>query len=174
MKRGLYFVVFVLSTVCIVQAQYSAQTVFTATAVSASASVREIGTGTSYHKLTWNKTGTVSACTVILQSSPDATTWSSLGSSGTCTSNGVSAVVSGVHNYVRINFSAFTGTGSVAATYNGYINDPTGSGGTPGGSAGGDLGGTYPNPTLSSAKQAELDAKVAATRSISTTSPLLE
>src|SRR5437762_3181960 len=135
MYRLLLATLLFLAQISLTYGQYSAQTVFTATAVSASASVREIGTGTAYHKLTWNKTGTVSSCTVILQSSPDAITWSSLGSAGTCTSNGVSTVVSGVHNYVRISFTAFTGTGSVAATYNGYINDPTGAGATPGGAA---------------------------------------
>src|SRR5213083_244131 len=104
MRRALTLVVMCLVLCEAGRSQYSAQMVFTATAVSASSSVREIGTGTAYHKLTWNKTGTVSACTVILQSSPDAITWSSLGSAGTCTSNGVSAIVSGVHNYVRISF----------------------------------------------------------------------
>lgn len=91
-------------------------------------SVRLIGSGIAYHLLTWSKTGTVSACSVKLQQSSDNASWSDLIASQTCTSNGQSSITNVNANYIRINPTAFTGSGSVSVRWNGYITNPGGGG----------------------------------------------
>lgn len=105
----------------------------TFTAAGTGAPVPNIGTGISYHKITWTNSGTVSGCTIALDTSADGVTWSSGGAitGQTCTSNGASAVVNVTANFVRANMTALTGTSpSVAVTWNGYVNNPAGGAGT--------------------------------------------
>jgi len=86
------------------------------------------GTGAQYHYLTWNVTGTLSACSVRVDSSADGVSWSAGGILGaqTCTSNGnaLSSVV--VSNYVRINVTSITpvSTASLTVNLNGYQVNP--------------------------------------------------
>jgi trimeric autotransporter adhesin len=91
-----------------------------------------VNTAIAYHKLTWSVSGTVSACTVALDSSPDGTTWTAGGviTGQTCTSNGSSAVVNMAVNYVRIDMTALTivGGASVTVTWDGYTSNPGGGG----------------------------------------------
>lgn len=102
--------------------------------VTPGTSINNIGTAIAFQKLTWNVSGTVSACTVALDTSVDGVTWSAGGAIAgqTCTSNGTSTVASVVANYVRINMTAFTGTGSVSVTWNGFVTNPGGGGGSTG------------------------------------------
>lgn len=89
-------------------------------------------TGIGYHKLTWVKTGTVSACAVQLDSSVDGVTWTSGGAITTqnCASNGQTAYVSGVFNYVTINVTSLSGGGTITVTWNGSTFNPGGGGGS--------------------------------------------
>jgi hypothetical protein len=95
-------------------------------AAASSTGIPNIGTGIGYHKLTWNVSGTVATCTVALDTSVDGITWSAGGAitGQTCTSNGTSATTNVVANFVRINVTVFSGTGSVNVTWNGYVNVP--------------------------------------------------
>lgn len=106
----------------------------TFTTVSADSSVKTEGSGIAYHLLTWSKTGTVSTCQIKLQQSVDNISWSDLIAAQTCTSNGQSAVTNVVANYVRMNMTTLSGGGSVAVRWNGYVINPSGGGGAPGGS----------------------------------------
>lgn len=103
---------------------------FSATGTSVSDNL--IGNGAAFHKLTWNVTGTVSGCTVALDSSVDGSSWSAGGviAGQTCTSNGTILSVSSIVNYVRINMTAFVGTGTVTVIDQGFINNPSGGGGS--------------------------------------------
>lgn len=67
--------------------------------------------GFNYYKLQWSirGSGALSACTVLLQTSPNNSTWST-GISGTCTSSDESAVTQISTSYVRLNTTAFTST----------------------------------------------------------------
>lgn len=91
-----------------------------------------IGNGSAFHKLTWNVSGTVSACTVALDSSVDGVSWTVGGviTGQTCTTNGTILSSSAVVNYVRINMTAFSGTGTVTVIDQGFINNPSGGGGS--------------------------------------------
>lgn len=94
----------------------------------------ETNSVTQYHQLVWRVSGTVSSCTVALDSSSDGVTWSSGGviSGQTCTSNGSSSVVNSVVNFVRINVTTLTGGGTVTIVYSGYNTNPGGGGSTTG------------------------------------------
>lgn len=101
---------------------YTFQQSTTFTSASPGRSVYNIGTGTAYHYVVFNITGTVSACSFTVDSSPDNVTWTVGGiiAATTCTANGVTAITPGVANWTRVNVSTFTGTGSVTTLYSGY------------------------------------------------------
>ena len=84
----------------------------------------------NYHQLTWTVTGTVSACSVALDSSNDGTTFTPGGVIGTqsCTTDGQTTVTNGSANYVRVTISSFTGTGTVQVIYTGWTSNPAGTG----------------------------------------------
>lgn len=90
-----------------------------------------LGVGTiSYHQLSWSKVGTVSVCSVKLQQSTDNSTWSDLIASQDCSTSGQSSVTNITANFVRIDPTSFTGSGSVIVNWSGWVNNPA-SGGTP-------------------------------------------
>lgn len=107
-------------------------TTFT-TALQAPVIVNNIGSGAHFYKFTWNVTGTVSACTIALDSSPDGTTWTAGGiiAGQACTTNGTFTSGSVTFNYYRVNPNAsITGTGSVTMNTSGYATNPaSGTGG---------------------------------------------
>lgn len=86
----------------------------------------EGGQNVSVHNIKWSTSGTVSTCTVTIDTAPDNATWSVGGAipSTTCTAANGSVTVYNVTaaNYVRINLSTLTGGGSITITYTGYIN----------------------------------------------------
>ena len=108
---------------------YSGLKSYTASAVVADTGVRLIGSAISWHKLTWTKSGTVTVCSVQVDSSADNITWGDgdIIAVQDCSSNGATIPYNFTVNYVRIHFvTTFTGTGSVAAVWTGYISRPGG------------------------------------------------
>lgn len=103
-----------------------ARSTLATSAVAATPGTLETGSGIQYHQLTWNGSGTLSTCTVELDSSADSITWSGTIITGqTCTSNGQSSVsVATTANYIRINVTAISGGGTVTVTYLGYTANP--------------------------------------------------
>ena len=99
---------------------------FSSAAPASDVGIPMAGTGVAYHKLTWTTSGTVSACTVALDSSSDGVSWSAGGviTGQTCTSPGSSLIVNSNVNFIRITFTALSGGGTVTATWNGYVNNP--------------------------------------------------
>ena len=83
--------------------QYS----FTTTEAKASVDVKSRGLG--YYKIIYNNNASTapSACTIVLQTSPDNNTWST-GISKTCTTDGQSVITALVTSYVRLNLSTYT------------------------------------------------------------------
>lgn len=78
------------------------------------------GGAVSFHQLSWVPNGTVSTCQVKVEQSPDNSTWSDLIAAQTCTSAGKSIITAANNNFVRINFTTLSGTGTVTATYLGF------------------------------------------------------
>lgn len=95
--------------------------------VSPLTSINKIGlpidlrqSGVNNHYIVWAASGTVSTCSVKLQQSVDKVTWTDLIAGATCTSNGQSALTAGVVNYVRVNATTLTGSGTLYVTYTGF------------------------------------------------------
>ena len=109
----------------------SSTSVTTSTPFSGSAT-RQINSGTQYHQITWNDSGTVATCSVRIDSSADGVTFNSgdVIAAQTCTSNGSSAIIQGVFNYIRINVTTLSGGGTVNVVYQGYATLPLANGGT--------------------------------------------
>lgn len=127
MKRLLVLSLFAVS-VCHAQTGYVVLKSETFTAVTNGGVVRLIGSSASFHKVTWNKIGTVSVCSLKVEQSATGTGgWSDLITTQDCSVNGTTLIVTATPNYIRtITHTTFTGTGSVVSVYTGYVNDPTG------------------------------------------------
>jgi len=127
MIKKLLFVIFALASFARADdyAMYFSY-VGTATGAASSSAQKQIGTSVAYHKLAWNKSGTVSKCEVVVEQSATGTSsWTDLITAQTCTSSGTSTIFGASANYVRITFSTpVVGSGSVTASYSGYINLP--------------------------------------------------
>jgi hypothetical protein len=95
---------------------------------------RIIASGAQYHQLSWNVSGTLSACTLQVDSSADGVTWNSgdILASRSCTSNGNATSTALTVNYVSVNITAITPVTSATLAINltGYANNPAGTGGT--------------------------------------------
>src|SRR5208282_3358505 len=100
------------------------------TATGPFTSLNLTGSSIAWHQITWTTSGTVSTCQIKLQQSADNVNWSDLIANTTCTSNGQSSATNVVATYVRMNMTTLTGGGSVTVVWTGYINNPTGGGGT--------------------------------------------
>lgn len=112
--------------------------VYTTAVVANDIGVGNIGSAIAWHQISWNPLGTVGSCSVKLQQSTDNITYSDLITSQTCTSVGQSAVVNVMTNYIKIEVTTKTGSGTVTVRWNGWNCDPAVCGG---GSSGGTIGG---------------------------------
>lgn len=124
MKRLLPLLLLV-SSLCF--AGYNSHQVTTFSSVTTATPIQQLGTS-SYHQIFWVKSGTVSSCSVQVDTSSDGITYTSGGliTSQTCTTNGNSSLTSGTANYIRINMTVLGGGGTVIITYNGYATSPSG------------------------------------------------
>jgi hypothetical protein len=119
---------FSLSLACPANAQQFVQSIsYTGTTVPGGQATMLQNSNVSNHQLVWTVTGTVSSCTVVLQTSSDAASWSTMSgtASQTCTSSGSYTFTGGAATYVRFNVTAFSATGSVQFNYYGYTNVPS-------------------------------------------------
>lgn len=112
--------------VCLAESGYSQIQIVASSRITSTTTagnvINEIGTGVNLHKITWNVSGTVSSCSVKLEKAATSTgPWTDLISGASCTSNGgPSTLTSGVTNFVRVNATTFSGTGSLTVNYRGY------------------------------------------------------
>lgn len=74
--------------------------------------LNETGLNFSTHFLAWTTTGTAATCTFTLQNSSDNVTFSTVGTTQTCTSSGSYLVSVAAANFMRVNLTAFTATGA--------------------------------------------------------------
>ncbi len=80
--------------------------------------ISEKGTGVKSHTIVWTTLGTVTTCSVKVQKSEDGVSWADMISGATCTSpSSTGAITTDIANYVRINATTLTGTGTLVVTY---------------------------------------------------------
>jgi hypothetical protein len=126
------FLIFLLLVGTIEAQQYRGQQNTSFSAVSTAPTINLTASGVNWHNIIWTTSGTVSTCSVQVDSSADGVTWSAGGviTSQTCTSNGNSTYVNVVASYIRVNLTVLTGGGSVNVTWTGYGANPQSSGGS--------------------------------------------
>ncbi len=107
--------------------QYVQSQTYTGTTVPGGQGPMVQNSNVTQHSLTWTVTGTVSSCTVVLQTSSDNITYSTMSGSAakTCTSSGSYTFSGGAATYVRYNISAFSATGTLQMNYYGYTFVPS-------------------------------------------------
>ncbi len=121
MRRILLVLISILGTSVFAQAQVG-RTVTLVSANHVGTAINEIGSGVNLHVFTWNVTGTLSACSVKLEKSANGTSgWTDLIAGQACTTSGGPTTITGptVANYVRVNATTFTGTGTLTVRYDG-------------------------------------------------------
>jgi hypothetical protein len=128
----------VLFLACASSANAQGQRVFpNRTTTGADVAINNVGSGIAYHLLTWNEVVAAATCEVkIEQAAAAAGPWSDLIGTQDCTANGQSSVTNVVANFIRINVTTLTGGGTVTARWNGFVTNPSGGGGPPGGDDG--------------------------------------
>lgn len=95
------------------------------TATGTGTPIYEANTPIVNHQLKWNVFGTVTTCQVKVEQSATgafAGEQTDLIANQTCTSNGLSAITAGTPNWVRVNVTTFSGSGSVIIGYTGFSN----------------------------------------------------
>lgn len=105
---------------------------FFTSAVAADASIPQAGTAIGFHKLSWTTSGTITTCTVALDTSSDGVSWNAGAAIAgqTCTSPGTSTVATVSANFIRINVTVISGGGLVYATWSGFVSNPATGAGT--------------------------------------------
>ena len=98
------------------------------TAPTAGATINWQSVAIGFHQIVWTVSGTISSCTVALDSSADGVSFSAGGiiAGQTCTSNGSSVVTGANFAFGRINVTALSGGGTLTVIYIGWITQPGG------------------------------------------------
>lgn len=80
------------------------------------------GQGITNHVVQWTVTGSPTTCTLLIEKSEDAVSWSTV-STETCTANGSKTLADSSYLFLTANLSALSGGTSptVSATYRGYL-----------------------------------------------------
>jgi hypothetical protein len=79
--------------------------------VIANTTITLLYTGTYSHRIAWTGSGTRTTCSIRLSQSVDGITWTDLIAATSCTTDGT-ATTTGYANYVRLETTAFSGTGN--------------------------------------------------------------
>lgn len=100
------------------------------TSAVAGTSINLTNSPVTVHRISWTPAGTVTTCTVALDSSADGISWNAGGviAGQTCTSGGVATFTVADVNFVRINVTTLTGGGNLNVAYTGYVVNPSGGG----------------------------------------------
>jgi hypothetical protein len=125
-----------LSSMALGQVAASRGVTFTAT--GADVAINLTTSGVVFHKISWVTVGTVTTCTLAVDSSADGTSFTAggviAGTSCNTAPGGQFISIAAHTNYIRLNLTTLTGGGSLVVTYTGYVNPiplgvaPSGSG----------------------------------------------
>lgn len=97
---------------------------YTVTDTTVTTGVAVLGQGFNYYRVCWAVEGAGPTATIVLQKSNNNSTWSTLVSSGSVTTNACSAITADVTNYVRINPSSFSGGGAYSVVISAWTKNP--------------------------------------------------
>lgn len=105
------------------------QTVTITSAGTASTSVSVISSGITSYKFACYPVDPITTAGITLQVSEDNSTWTTAITSTDCSIPNQASATTASANYVRINATTFSGTGSVLVTWRGYIDRSSAGGG---------------------------------------------
>jgi hypothetical protein len=121
MRKLILFLLCILSpSLVLAQSPYVLQSYINIAATGALPGISLQTLPVETHTLSWRPLGTVTTCTVAVDSSPDGTTWTGGGAIAgqTCTASG-QVTLRGTFNFVRVNLTTLSGGGTVSVVYSG-------------------------------------------------------